>query len=161
MTACKRLALLACGSSGLTVAHLPALRAYVRRFADVVLLRLIHGAGDTRRDDAPAALGADRLWEVACAVELPGFSPEHVDRIAPDWKGLGRRAGPHRNELMREAARGYARRGWAVRWVAAHTDSTLGKDTRSLVSLCRAEGWKGRVLILSHDGRVVSEEVVS
>ncbi|QQR47719.1 hypothetical protein JKA73_17435 [Myxococcus xanthus] len=161
MTACARLALLACGSSGLTVAHLPALRAYVRRFAGVRGVRLIHGAGDRRKDDAPAAIGADKLWEVAFAVELPGFTTDDADRFPAYWRTQGRMAGPLRNEVMREAARGYARRGWTVRWVAAHTDPGLGKGTAGMVALCRAEGWRGRVLILSHDGQVVSEEAVS
>ncbi|WNM70367.1 hypothetical protein [Myxococcus phage Mx4 ts27htf-1hrm-1] len=156
-----RLALLACGASGLTVAHLPALRAYVRRFARVPGVRLIHGAGDRRRDDSPAAMGADRLWEVACAVEWPDFTVESVERYPADWKGLGKRAGAHRNELMRETVRWYARRGWTVRWVAAHTDPGLGKGTAGMVRLCRAEGWRGRVLLLSPDGHLVSEEAVS
>lgn len=160
MTACARLALLACGSSGLTVAHLPALRAYVRRFAGIRGARLIHGAGDRRRDDPVAAMGADRLWEVACSVEWPDFQVAEVDRFPAHWKTQGRIAGPLRNEVMREAARGYARVGWTVRWVAAHTDPGLGKGTAGMVRMCRAEGWKGRVLILSHDGRVVSEEAV-
>ncbi|MBZ4395150.1 hypothetical protein [Myxococcus sp. AS-1-15] len=154
---CRR-ALLVCGSSGLTLAHLPALRAYVRRFARASEVQLVHGAGEPRRDDAPDAFGADWLWEVAASVEWPRFRREGVDRFRADWKGMERRAGRARNELMREALRGYARRGYTVGWVAAHTDPGLGRGTRHMVSLCRDEGWPGRTLLLSPDGALLSEE---
>ncbi|NTX08917.1 hypothetical protein [Myxococcus sp. CA040A] len=152
-----RLILLGCGASGLTLAHLPVLREYVRRFAGVPGATLMHGAGGPRKEDGPAAIGADKLWETACSVEWPWFRADDVDRFPADWERLKRRAGPVRNELMREALRGYSRRGISVRWVAAHVDLELGKGTAHMVALCRAEGWRGRVLLLSPDGRLVSQ----
>lgn len=149
--------LLACGSSGLTLAHLPALRAYMRRFVGHVGMRLIHGAGDARKTDEPEAFGADRLWEVAAFLEWSWFRVEEVERFPADWRGLGHRAGPQRNEAMRDALRALAAQGQRVGWVAAHTDPELGRGTRHMVSLCQEEGWPGRVLILARDGRLIRE----
>ena len=139
---CK-LVLLACGASGLTLAPLPALRAYAAQFAWCEGAVLMHGAGTRRQDDPPGALGADALWEVACHLEWPGFTPSRVDRLPAEWKRLAPRAGPARNEVMATALHGYARQGWTVRWVAAHTGQDLGKGTGHMVRLCRAAGWKG------------------
>ncbi|MBZ4371456.1 hypothetical protein [Corallococcus sp. AS-1-6] len=149
--------LLACGSSGLHLGHLPVLRAYMRRFSGHPGMGLIHGAGDPRKVDEPEALGADRLWEVAAAVEWPWFDVLAVSRYPADWKGQGHRAGPLRNEAMRDALRALAAQGQRVGWVAAHTDPGLGRGTRHMVSLCRAEGWPGRALILAADGRLLEE----
>ncbi|WP_223643928.1 hypothetical protein [Corallococcus sp. EGB] len=149
--------LLACGSSGLTLNHLPALRAYMRRFAGHVGMRLIHGAGDARKTDEPEAFGADRLWEVAAHLEWPWFRVEDVERFPADWKRDGNRAGPQRNEAMRDALRALAAQGQRVGWVAAHTDPGLGRGTRHMVSLCRAEGWPGRALILDRAGHLIRE----
>ncbi|MFP2901445.1 hypothetical protein [Corallococcus sp. 4LFB] len=149
--------LLACGSSGLHLGHLPVLREYTRRFGAHPGTKLIHGAGDARKTDEPEAFGADRLWEVAAAVEWPWFRVEDVERFPADWKALGHRAGPQRNEAMRDALRELARQGHRVGWVAAHTDPELGRGTKHMVSLCRAEGWPGRVLVLAADGRLLQE----
>ncbi|RYY96953.1 MAG: hypothetical protein EOO11_12175 [Chitinophagaceae bacterium] len=149
--------LLACGSSGLTLAHLPVLREYMRRFAVHPGTRLLHGAGDARKTDEPEAFGADRLWEVAAHLEWPWFKVHDVERFPADWKHVGASAGPRRNETMRDALRALAAEGHRVGWVAAHTDPSLGKGTSHMVSLCRAEGWPGRVLILDRDGQLVQE----
>ncbi|RKI22829.1 hypothetical protein D7Y27_43245, partial [Corallococcus sp. AB004] len=114
--------LLACGSSGLTLNHLPVLRAHMRRFATHPGTRLIHGAGDARKTDEPEAFGADRLWEVAAHLEWPWFRVQDVERFPADWKRDGARAGPQRNEAMRDALRALAAQGERVGWVAAHTD---------------------------------------
>lgn len=158
MTCTTKLILLGCGASGLTLAHLPELRRYVAQFARCRGAVLMHGAGSPRPDDPPGALGADKLWEVACHLEWPWFRVEHVERWPADWKRLGNRAGPRRNEQMHRALRGYARQGWVVRWAAAHTDPGLGKGTKGMVRLCRSEGWKGRVLLMDPDGALRPEE---
>ncbi|NOJ92036.1 hypothetical protein HMI51_03620 [Corallococcus coralloides] len=149
--------LLACGSSGLTLNHLPVLRAHMRRFAMHPGTRLLHGAGDARKTDEPEAFGADRLWEVAAHLEWPWFRVQDVERFPADWKRNGARAGPQRNEAMRDALRALAAQGERVGWVAAHTDPELGRGTAHMVSLCRAESWAGRVLILAPDGQLVRE----
>lgn len=162
MTCAPRLVLLGCGASGLTLAHLPVLREYVRRFAGYPGARLMHGAGTSRKSDSPQSVGADYLWETACAVEWPWYTPDVVDRWPADWKRLSGRAGPVRNERMRDALRGYVRQGWTVRWVAAHTDPGLGKGTSGMVRLCREEGWRGRVLLVDqYTGALRPEEVAT
>ncbi|MBZ4400399.1 hypothetical protein [Myxococcus sp. AS-1-15] len=159
MTCATKLVLLGCGASGLTLAHLPELRRYVAQFAQIRGAVLMHGAGDPRKADEPGAFGADRLWEVACHLEWPDFAPSRVDRFPAEWKRLGRRAGPVRNETMAAALHGYVRQGWTVRWVAAHTDPGLGSGTKHMTSLCRAAGWKGRVLLLDkYTGALRPEE---
>ncbi|AAK94358.1 hypothetical protein Mx8p23 [Myxococcus phage Mx8] len=155
------LVLLACGSSGLTLAHLPVLRDFVRRFAGYPGAILVYGAGDARKSDAPEAFGADRLWEVAASLEWPWFQVGDVERFPANWKGWGSKAGPMRNEFMRDRCMELARDGAVVRWVAAHTDPNLGKGTRHMVSLCREQRWKGRVLLLDPAGPLRSEEAVS
>ncbi len=154
----SRVVLLACGSSGLTLAHLPALRDYMRRFAEYPGARLMHGVGDPRKTDRPEAMGADRLWEVAACLEWPWFRVEDVERFPADWRKDGARAGPLRNEAMRNALLEHARAGATIRWVAAHTDPGLGKGTAGMVRLCREQGWKGRVLLLDEHGQVLSAE---
>ncbi|NBD11813.1 hypothetical protein [Corallococcus silvisoli] len=149
--------LLACGSSGLHLGHLPVLREYMRRFVTRPGTLLVHGAGDARKTDEPEAIGADRLWEVAAAVEWPWFDVHAVERFPADWKRDGHRAGPLRNEVVRDAVRALAAQGHLVGWVAAHTDRSLGKGTRHMTELCRAEGWPGRALILAPDGRLLEE----
>ncbi|NTX08290.1 hypothetical protein [Myxococcus sp. CA040A] len=158
MSCATKLILLGTGSSGLTLAHLPELRRYVRRFVACPGARLMHGAGGTRKEDGPAAIGADKLWETACALEWPWFRVADVERWPADWKTLGGKAGPRRNEQMHRALRGYVRRGWTVRWAAAHTDPGLGKGTAHMVRLCSAERWKGRVLLMDADGALRPEE---
>lgn len=155
------LVLLACGSSGLTLAHLPVLREYMRRFSGLAGATLIHGAGDARKSDAPEAFGADRLWEVAASLEWPWFSVVDVERFPADWKRLGAKAGPLRNEAMRDRLVGLERQGFTARWVAAHTDPSLGRGTAGMVRLCRDQKWKGRVLLLDPAGPLRSEEAVS
>ncbi len=155
------LVLLACGSSGLTLAHLPALRAYMRRFSGLTGATLIHGAGDARKSDAPEAFGADRLWEVAASLEWPWFQVGDVERYPADWKRLGAKAGPLRNEAMLVRCAELWSKGFTVRWVAAHVDPRLGKGTRHMVDLCREQRWKGRVLLLDPVGPLRSEEAVS
>ncbi|WP_223644321.1 hypothetical protein [Corallococcus sp. EGB] len=136
---------------------MPALRAHMRRFAAHPGTRLIHGAGDARKTDEPEAFGADRLWEVAACLEWPWFRVEDVERFPADWKRDGSRAGPQRNEVMRDALRALSAQGQRVGWVAAHTDPGLGRGTKHMVSLCRAEGWPGRALILDKAGHLIRE----
>ncbi|WP_163869549.1 hypothetical protein [Myxococcus eversor] len=158
MTCATKLILLGTGASGLTLAHLPELRRYVAQFARCPGARLMHGAGSPRRGDPPGAHGADKLWETACHLEWPWFRVEDVDRFPADWD-LGKRASRVRNEQMHRALRGYARRGWVVRWAAAHTDPGLGKGTKGMTALCRDEGWKGRVLLMDpYTGALRPEE---
>lgn len=156
-----KLIVLGCGSSGLTLAHLPAMREAMRRFSGVPGARLMHGVGDARKTDALAALGADKLWEVAASLEWPWFRVEDVERHPAERKRLGNGAGMARNEVMRDALLDFQRRGCTVRWLAAHTDPGLGKGTRGMVRLCREQGWRGRILLLSVDGHLLSEEAVS
>lgn len=134
--------LLACGSSGLRLNHLPALRTYMQRFAGHVGMLFIHSAGDARKTDEPEAFGADRLREVAVHLEWPWFREEDVERFPADWRRDGHRAGPQRNEAMRKALRALAAQGQRVGWVAAHTDPGLTRGCgagRSTWSACTAQ----------------------
>lgn len=144
---------LGCGASGLTLAHLPVLREHLRRFANPQFgARLVHGMGDPRKTDSPAAMGADWLWEVAASLEWPHFRVEDVERFRADWKKEGARAGPLRNEAMRDRMAALQREGHVIRWACAHTDASLGKGSAGMVGLCVDAGWRGRALLVAPTG---------